>query len=461
MSGPTHRRIVCATCECYPVGCIIEEDKHNWNRDMFAKKTIRDIEIRGKRILLRADYNVPIDTNGKISDDYRMEQSVATIKALLDQDAKVVICSHLGRPDGTFSESLSLRPIALHLGELLGQEVRFVNDCIGEAAEKASSDLGPREVLLLENLRFHPEEEQNDDNFAIALAKHGELFVQDGFGVVHRAHASTEAITHHLPSVAGLLLEKEVDTITRVMDAPERPLMAIVGGAKISDKIEVLNRFIDIADFIAIGGAMANTFLAAQGIDIAKSKSEPTDVPIARDILTKAQEKAKKQRFVFYVPQDGVVAKSLEKTAPTRIVDWDAHVIAEVESYPKRPPEESRQIAPDEMILDIGPFSGAFIAGGIQLACTVVWNGTMGVTETPSLEGPVGPFAHGTELIIDAMLGDYGHRPFSLVGGGDTVGYLGQRKLTGAFNHVSTGGGASLELMGGRKLPGVEALQDR
>ena len=428
---------------------------------MFTKKTIHDIDVRGKRVLMRADYNVPVDDNGTITDDYRVQQSVQTIKALLEQDVKLVICSHLGRPEGKRDTKYSLRPVAGRLSELLGQDVQFVPDCIGQEAENAAAALQPRQVLLLENLRFHPEEEANDDGFAAELAKLGEVFVQDGFGVVHRAHASTEAITHHLPSVGGLLLEAEVTNITRVMDTPERPLMAIIGGAKISDKIDVLNRFIEIADFIAIGGAMANTFLAAEGIDIAKSKYEPNDVPIARDILNGAREKAKRERFIFYIPQDGVVATSLDKTATTRIVDWDAHVIAQVESYPKRPAENSRVVADDELILDIGPFSGAFIAGGIQLANTVVWNGTMGVTETPAVDGPVGPFSHGTELVIDAMLGEYGHRPFSLVGGGDTVGYIAQRQLTGAFNHVSTGGGASLELMAGRKLPGVEALQDK
>ncbi len=428
---------------------------------MFTKKTIKDIDIRGKRVLLRADYNVPVTDDGKIRDDYRITGSqYRTIKALLEQDVKLVICSHLGRPDGKPDKAFTLKPVAERLKELLGQDVAFADDCVGEVAEKAVAALQPRQILLLENLRFHPGEEANDDGFATQLAKLGDVFVQDGFGVVHRAHASTEAITHHLPSVAGLLLEKEVDTITGVMESPERPLMAIIGGAKISDKIEVLNRFIDIADFIAIGGAMANTFLAANGIDIAKSKTEANDMPIARDILEKAKEKAKKERFIFYVPQDGVVAKSLDKESPTRIVDWDAHIIADVESYPKQPPEKARHIESDEMILDIGPFSGAFIAGGIQLANTVVWNGTMGVTETEALHGPVGPFAHGTELVIDALLGDYGHRPFSLVGGGDTVGYVEQRKLTGAFNHVSTGGGASLELMAGHKLPGVEALQN-
>lgn len=428
---------------------------------MFTKKTIRDIDLTGKRVLMRADYNVPLDDKGVITDDFRVQQSVKTIQALQEKNVRLVICSHLGRPESASDKKFSLKPVAVRLSELLGQDVLFADDCVGANVEKQAAALKPGQVLLLENLRFHPEEEKNDDAFAAQLAKLGDIFVQDGFGVVHRAHASTEAITHHLPSVSGLLLETEVDTITRVMDTPERPLMAIVGGAKISDKIEVLNKFIEIADFIAIGGAMANTFLAAEGIDIAKSKYEPNDVPIAKDILAQAREKAKKQRFVFYIPQDGVVASSVDKNTHTRIVDWDAHMMAEVESYPKQPKEESRIVADDEMILDIGPFSGAFIAGGIQLANTVVWNGTMGVTETPGLQGVVGPFAHGTELLIDAMLGDYGHRPFSLVGGGDTVGYIGQRKLTGAFNHVSTGGGASLELMAGRKLPGVEALQDK
>jgi phosphoglycerate kinase len=428
---------------------------------MFTKKTINDIDLQDKRVLLRADYNVPLNEKGEITDDYRIKQSVETVKALLDKNVRLVICSHLGRPDGKPDAALSLQPIAKRLSELLGQDVQFAPDCIGEAVQKQVDALQPRQILLLENVRFHPEEEKNDPDFACKLAKYADVFVQDGFGVVHRAHATTEAITHHLPSVAGLLLAREVDVITRVIDTPERPLMAIVGGAKISDKIDVLTKFIDIADFIAIGGAMANTFLAADGIDIAKSKYEENDVPIAKDILAKARDKAQKERFIFYIPQDGVVATTIDPTAHTRLVDWSAHMIAEVENYPKQPPESSRLIASDERILDIGPFTGAFIAGGIQLANTVVWNGTMGITEVASLQGPVGPFARGTELVIDAILGDYGHRPYSLVGGGDTVGYLANRKLVGAFDHVSTGGGASLELMAGRKLPGVEALQSK
>lgn len=427
---------------------------------MFTKKTIHDIDLQGKRVLLRADYNVPIE-KGNITADYRITQSVPTIRALLDKDVRLVICSHLGRPDGKRTAEDSLEPVAKRLSELLGQDVQFVKECIGEEAQKAAEALQPKQILLLENLRFHAEEEANDDGFAAELAKLGEVFVQDAFGAAHRAHASTDAITHHLPSVAGLLLEREVTTITDVMQNPKQPLAAIVGGAKISDKIDVLNRLMDVADFIAIGGAMANTFLAARGMKIGKSKYGEDELELAKDIMAKADEKAKNGRLVFYLPHDGVVAKSVDKNAQTRLVDWDAGLISEAQSYPKLPAPETRTVAHDEMILDVGPFSAAFIAGGVQLASTVIWNGTLGVTETPALNGPVGPFAHGTELLIEALAGDFGSKPFTLVGGGDTVGYIEERKLTDAFNHVSTGGGASLELMAGRKLPAVEALQDK
>lgn len=427
----------------------------------FTKKSIREYDLNTKRVILRADYNVPLAEDGSISDDYRIKQSIPTIQYLLDHNCKVVICSHLGRPKGPGDKATSLKPVAQRLSELLHQEVRFAEDCIGQVAEDAAKRLDNRQILMVENLRYHPEEEANDDGFAQSLAKLGEVFVQDGFGVVHRAHASTVAITHHLPSIAGLLLEKEVDTITNVMENPDRPLLAIIGGAKIADKIDILNRFIDIADVVVVGGAMANTFLLAQGINIGKSMADKEDVPLAKDIIDKAKEKQKNKRFVFYLPQDGVVAKNIEKPESTRIVDWDAHVIADIESYPKASSANSAQVAEDEIILDIGPFSGAFIAGSVQLASTVVWNGTLGVTETPALIGPVGPFAHGTELIIDALLGQYGHKPFSLIGGGDTSGYIEQRNLVDKFNHVSTGGGASLELMSGKILPGVDALMNK
>jgi len=427
---------------------------------MFTKKTIRDIDLRGKTVLLRADYNVPVE-DGKITDDYRLQQSLPTVHYLLEQDVKLIICSHLGRPSGPGDTANSLFPVAKRLKQLLRRDVEFVPDCVGERPEKAAKSLKPGQVLLLENLRFHPEEEKNDPEFAKQLAALADVFVQDGFGVVHRAHASTDAITKYLPSVAGLLLEKEVDTITNVMEKPERPLVAIIGGAKIADKIDLLHRFIEIADFVAVGGAMANTFLVAEGIDVAQSLYDKADLPVARDIMRKARAEAKKRRFIFAIPHDGVVAHKMDKTAPTRIVDWSSHVIADIENYPHRPPARASHILWQEMILDIGPFSGSFIAGGVQLANTVVWNGTMGVTETPGLQGPVGPYAHGTELVIEALLGQFGHKPFTVVGGGDTVGYLENRGLVSSFGHVSTGGGASLELMAGRKLPGVEALEDK
>lgn len=426
----------------------------------FTKKTIQDIDLQGKTVLLRADYNVPL-RDGEITDDYRIQQSLPTIQYLQQHGAKVVICSHLGRPKGPSDDTLSLMPVAKRLQALLGSTVQFVPDCIGLKVEKAVQALDRTTVLVLENLRFYPEEEQNDPEFARKLASIADVFVQDGFGVVHRAHASTEGVTHYLPSVAGLLLAKEVGTITAVMKNPKRPLVAVIGGAKIADKIEILHQFIDKADIVAIGGAMANTFLKAEGVDVAASLVDNDELGVAKDILAKAQAETKKRKFTFYIPQDGVVASKIDKAAATRIVDWSAHVIADIEHYPKRAPASSGHIAADEMILDIGPFSGAFIAGSMQLAETVVWNGTMGVTETPGLQGPIGPFAHGTDLVMEAMLGQFGNgpsKPFSLVGGGDTVGYVQSRGLVSAFGHVSTGGGASLELMAGRSLPGVEAL---
>jgi phosphoglycerate kinase len=429
----------------------------------FNKQTIRDIDVSGKTVLLRTDFNVPLE-NGQIADDYRIRQALPTIQYLLERNARVVICAHLGRPKGPDDSSGSLWPVAKRLGEILGKnKVNFATDCIGSPVQKEVEKLEPGSVLLLENVRFHPEEEANDADFAkqIVETSKAQVFVQDGFGVVHRAHASTEGVTHFLPSVAGLLLEKEVGTIIDAMHNPKRPLVAIVGGAKISDKIDVLNKFIDIADVVAVGGAMANTFLLAEGIDVGSSLVEKQDVAIAKEIIEKAKRKSKENHFVFYLPQDGVVASKIDKTAPTRIVDWSAHVIADIENYPKRPPVYASRIKEHELILDIGPFSASFIAGAIQLAGTVIWNGAMGVTETRSLQGPIGPTAHGTDQVVEAIIGQYGHKPFSVVGGGDTVSYIENRKLVDMFDHVSTGGGASLELMSGKKLPGVEALLDK
>ena len=426
----------------------------------FHKKTIHDVDIWGKRVLVRVDYNVPLDGHN-ITDDYRIKKSLPTIQLLLEKHCRIILCSHLGRPDGKVDKQFSLSPVARRLQELLNHPVRFVPDCVGQEVEEVVGTMNEQDIVLLENLRFYPEEEANDDGFATRLATLGEVFVQDAFGVVHRAHASTDAITHHLPAVAGLLLEKEVDTITNVMEDPGRPLMAIVGGAKISDKIDILNRFMDIADVVVAGGAMANTFLAAANVKVGKSLVELDQVETARQIIEKAKQKSNQQQFVFYIPQDGVVADKIDKSARTRIVDWDAHVIASIENYPKKPSRSDTHVQAEDMILDIGPFSGSFIAGVMQLVDTVIWNGAMGVTETPSLDGPVGPFAHGTETIMEAMLGEFGRKPYSVVGGGDTVGYIEARGMVDYFGHVSTGGGASMELMSGKALPGVEALQNK
>lgn len=427
---------------------------------MFDKKTIEDIPLEGKTVLVRADYNVPLK-DGRITDDYRIQQSLPTLNYLKQKKCRIVICSHLGRPTGPENIEYSLHPVAKRLATFLDQPVAFSPDCIGDDSRNRIKQLKAGQVLLLENLRFHEAEEANDAAFAKQLAEGVDVFVQDGFGVVHRPHASTEAITKYLPAVSGLLVAKEVSTITEVMEKPARPLMALVGGAKIADKIELLNRLIEVADVVAIGGGMANTFLSAQGIAIGNSLHDKEDEPLARDIIAKAKKRAKKNRFVFYIPQDGVVAKKIDSNVHTRIVDWGTHVIADIESYPKLPRPEASEVDVDEQILDIGPFSGAFIAGSMQLAETVIWNGTMGVTETEGLLTSSGPFSQGTELVVEAMLGQFGHKPCTLVGGGDTVGYIEGRKLVDHFHHVSTGGGAAMELMSGKKLPGVEALQSK
>lgn len=428
----------------------------------FPKLTIHDVDVTDKLVLVRADYNVPIK-NGKIQNDYRITQSLPTLRDLLFRGARVVVCSHLGRPDGKPNAEFSLFPIAKRLDDLLeGTTVNFVDEAVGQKADVAVEKLQRGELLLLENVRFYPGEEVNDKAFGHQLAHGADIFVQDGFGVVHRAHASTEAVTHAIPvSVAGELLEREVATITKVMEAPERPLMAIVGGAKIADKIEVLTRFIELADVVIVGGAMANTFLKAEGYDVAQSLFAKDELPLARQILEKARETAKQRSFVFFLPQDGVVANKVDARTTTRIVDWGSHVISSIENYPKRPPRAASVMHKDEMILDIGPFSSAFVAGAAQLSKTVIWNGPMGVTDVAGLQGAVGPFAHGTEVLVQAMLGEFGNKPFTVVGGGDTVAYVEEQGLGQAFGHVSTGGGASLELMAGRTLPGVAALTDR
>jgi len=431
----------------------------------FNKKTIREIDLTNKRALLRADYNVPVK-NGAIIDDYRIKQSLPTIRLILEQAASLVIVSHLGRPGGKAEPSLSLKPVAKRLSELLGREVSFASDCVGQEAKKAADVLGTGGILVLENVRFHPEEEKNDEKFAKAIiaGSGAEIFIQDGFGVVHRAHATTDAIARLLPAVAGPLLQKEVDAITTVIQNPQRPLLAVVGGAKISDKIDILKHLMEIADCVAVAGAMANNFLLAGGEGVGKSLVEEEVLDTAREILKQARVTEQSRKFSFLVPVDVVVSTDIDGTKPTRVVDLSSHSLADIEAYPKLPTESSHTIGPDEAIFDIGPISAANIAGATRLARTVIWNGTCGVTETKGIAGASDPFSHGTRQIVEAMIGDSNrhiNKPFTLVGGGDTAGYVESMGLVEDFNHVSTGGGASLELMSGKALPGVEVLLNK
>lgn len=432
---------------------------------MFSKKTIHDIgQLKGKRVLVRADFNVPVNEYGVITDDYRIRQALPTIEHLRAMGAKVILISHLGRPTGPNDHNNSLLPVSKKLKELLHLPVQFVDECIGEKPQLAINQMQDGDIILLENLRYHKEEELNDANFARQLSNLAELFVQEGFGVVHRAHSSTEAITKFLPSYGGFLLKKEVDVISQALESPKKPLAVVIGGAKISDKIKLLEILIEKADFVAVVGAMANTFLLAEKIEVGNSIVEQNSVSEAKKILKLAQAKMKKQQFTFYLPQDVVVASSINSTAKTRVVDIASHTWADITSYPKQPHKDAYTIKSNELILDIGPISASYIAGALSLAQTAIWNGTAGVTEVEGWHGACAPFAHGTNTIARALVssgaGDKNH-PFTVVGGGDTVGFVesvdGLRERLGL---VSTGGGASLDLMVGKKLPGVEALLD-
>lgn len=429
---------------------------------MFTKKTIKDYDVRNKRILLRADFNVPVK-DGKVTSNYRIKKSLDTIKYLLDKNCKIVIIAHLGRPKSADDNQFSLKPVAEELSKLLKQPVLFGNDCISEDAKDAAAKLKPKEILLLENLRFYDEEKNNDSDFAKKLVKtsNADVFVQDAFGIVHRSHASIDAVAKELPAVSGLLLEEEFVSIKKVMKSPEKPMMAIVGGAKIADKIEIINEFIKNADVVVIGGAMANTFLKAQGVKVGKSLVDDDEIDTAKDVLELAAKESKKRNFTFYTPQDVIVAKNIDNKSKTRIVDFDTNSIADIEAYPKRPNAREFTVQDDELILDIGPYSSAFIVGAMQLCKTVVWNGTMGVTEVEALNDVVGPFSRGTQAVIDGLVGHYGNKPYSLIGGGDTTGYIDKRGLNDMFDHVSTGGGASLDLMSGKELPGISVLWDK
>lgn len=402
----------------------------------FYKLTIRDVPLEHKTVLVRADYNVPLNKNGEISDDLRIKASLPTLHYLLEQKCTVVIMSHLGRPEGR-DASQSLAPVAERLAELLGQSVQFVEDCIGDKVVQAVKNARPGSVTLLENLRYYPEEEANDETFAgkIARATKARYFVQDGFGVVHRAHASTDAMTRFIPSVAGLLLEKEYTTITGAMEAPERPLVAVLGGAKVSDKIQVIERFVSVADKIIIGGAMANTFLAYKGKSMGASLVETDQKEILDKIYHAAWEKVGDDVHDFIIlPSDLAVATDISEGAERKVVSVDA-----VES--------------DQKALDIGDHSIEHMVQFIKDAKTVVWNGTLGYAELPA-------FAHGSARLALALATQ--PETTSIIGGGDTADFVLKWDSAegSSFSHVSTGGGASLELMSGKKLPGIESLLD-
>jgi 3-phosphoglycerate kinase len=405
----------------------------------FPKKTLRDIPLDNRTVLVRADYNVPLNADGTIADDYRLTQSLPTLKYLLTRGCKVVVCSHLGRPDGAVKPSLSLEPIATRLGELLDHHVAFVPASVGDRVIQAVKHAPPSRVLLLENLRFHAGEEANDKDFAQLLAKdsQAEYFIQDGFGVVHRAHASTDAITHFLPSVGGLLLEREFCTITDALDKPKKPFVAILGGAKISDKIKVIERFVKLADTIIIGGAMANTFLKYHGLSIGKSVHEDGLDEIIKSIYDQAAKKLTKDQTTddfIILPTDVAVAPKLEPTERRNVVT-------------------ATQVHPDEMIADIGPDTIDRAVAIIQEAGTVIWNGTMGFAE-------IDQFAIGSARVALQLA----QQPdtTSIIGGGDTADFVlhWDAKKGGSFTHVSTGGGASLDLMAGEPMPGIESLMN-
>lgn len=402
---------------------------------IFPKQTIKDVSLDKKIVLVRVDYNVPITGGGAISDDLRIRASLPTLRHLLKHGCKIVIISHLGRPAGERQMQYTLAPVAKHLSGLLAAPVRFINDCIGDSVTTAVDAMQPGSIILLENLRFYPGEEQNSLEFAHAIAKstRARYFVQDGFGVVHRAHASTSAITHFIPAIAGLLLEREVITIAGTLKEPKRPLIAILGGAKVRDKIAVIERFVDVADKIIVGGAMASTFLAYRRVPMGASKVETDQFSVLDTIYTAAVKKVginKIDEFII-LPKDVAVAQSINAIRRRTVPIQD--------------------IATDDMVLDIGDETIEHYVEEVKKAHTVIWNGTLGLAEKK-------PFAHGSARIALALA--TAPDLTSVIGGGDTADFALKWDGDGgkSFSHVSTGGGASLELIAGYKLPGVEAL---
>lgn len=387
-------------------------------------RTMRDVDVQGKRVLVRVDFNVPIE-DGKVLDDWRLRATLPTIRYLTERGAKVILLSHLGRPKGKRDERFSLRPVAQRLSELLGQTVQFADDCVGEVAEQGVAQLRAGEVLLLENLRFHPGEEANDDAFAQSLAQLGDVFVNDAFGAAHRAHASVHAITKFLPSYAGLLMEREVAHLSRLLEAPEKPFVAVLGGAKVSDKIGVIRNLLTKVDALLIGGAMAFTFLKAQGYETGKSLVEEDKLDLANTLLSEAQAKG----VELVLPVDVVVAERDAEDVATQVVPITA-------------------IPADKAGYDIGPETANLFAERIRSAKTVFWNGPMGRFERA-------PFKGGTKAVAEALAQCKGT---TIVGGGETAAAAFEFGVADKVTHVSTGGGAALELLEGRELPGIVVL---
>jgi len=400
------------------------------------KKTVEDIDVSGKRVLVRVDFNVPQDEQGNITDDRRIRAALPTIRYLIEHNAKVILVSHLGRPKG-FTDKYRMDPVANKLSELLGQPVKKLNDVIGPEVEQAVNEMKERDVILLENGRFYPEEEANDPDFAKKLASLADVYVNDAFGTAHRAHASTEGVAHYLPAVAGFLMKKEIDYLSKVITNPDRPFVAILGGVKVSDKITVIDNLLEKVDALLIGGAMTYTFLVAKGYDVGNSMVDEPGIELAKQ----AMEKAKSKGVDLELPVDTVEVELGKDYDIKSGIPQDVNIAV-------RPTDA---MLPGYRGLDIGPETVKIYSEKIKSAKTVVWNGPMGVFEDPR-------FAQGTYAIAKAMAES---SATTVVGGGDSAAAVEQMGLADKMSHVSTGGGASLEFLEGKELPGVAALMDK
>lgn len=385
--------------------------------------TIKDVDLRGKRVLVRADFNVPLE-DGEIADDTRIRETLPTVEYLREQGAAVILCAHLGRPDGAEEDDLRLDPVATRLSELLEANVKKLDDCVGDSVRGAIDEMQAGEVVLLENTRFHPEEEDNDDAFARQLAGLADLYVNDAFGAAHRAHASTEGVAHHLPAVAGLLMAREIETLRRIRDDPEQPFVAILGGAKVSDKIAVIENLLEHLDRLLVGGAMANTFLKAQGNEVGESLVEDDDLDEAKRLMEEAGD-------TLVLPVDVVIADASDAEAERKTVG-------------------AGDVPKGWRILDVGPDTISTFESALQHARTVLWNGPLGAFEMK-------PFEAGTRAIARVLAT---LEATTIIGGGETVSAIAQAGVADRMTHVSTGGGAFLEFMEGKELPGVRVLQD-